>query len=64
MLFLTTPTFKIHPHMIKEYKDHFFFFGIFRADILLFYERALGKSTSTHDIQTGRILILQIEPQI
>lgn len=63
MLFLTTPTFKIHPHIIKVWKNHFFF-GIFRADILLFYERALGKSTSTHDIQTGRILILQIEPQI
>lgn len=64
MLFLTTPTFKIHPHMIKEYKDHFFFFGIFRADILLFYERALGISTSTHHIQPGRSSILQIEPQI
>lgn len=63
MLFLTTPTFKIHPHMIKEYKDHFFL-GIFRADILLFYERALGISTSTHAIQTGRSSILQIEPQI
>lgn len=63
MLFLTTPTFKIHPHMIKEYKDHFLG-GIFRADILLFYERALGISTSTHDIQPCRSLILQTEPQI
>lgn len=63
MLFLTTPTFKIHPHMIKEYKDHFLG-GIFRADILLFYERALGISTSTHHIQPGRSSILQIEPQI
>lgn len=37
--------------MIKEYQDNLY--GIFRACMSVFNERAIGITTSTHHIQPG-----------
>lgn len=41
--------------MIKEYQDNLY--GIFRADISVFNERAIGITTSTNHIQPGGNLL-------